>query len=377
VEYILIEDQIALLKMIDKCASAEVLAIDTEFIRQRTYYPILGLFQVYSGTETYLVDPLVIDNLEPLWDLLDQQPVVMHACSEDLDVFMTVANKVPDFFHDTQIAAAFSGLGPSLGFGGLVSEYQNIDLDKGASRSNWLARPLSQTQLSYAAADVFHLLPCWLQLKSKLEELGYYDYYLQELDNLRRRKANKKNPETVYKQFKNASLLTRRQLATLQALGKWRENVAISRDLAVNFVVKEANLVEIARQQPTSLYDLNKLDLFPTEIKRHGKVLLDIVNETGKFSDNELPEILTRISDFPGYKKIVQGMRAKILNVATETNIPAELIGSKKLINELLSWIWKLTEEQRSTAQKPVLLCNWRAELIGDELFTDIINKSV
>lgn len=376
-EYILIEDQIALLKMIDKCATAEVLAIDTEFIRQRTYYPILGLFQVYNGSETFLVDPLVIDDLVPLWELLDRQPVVMHACSEDLDVFMTVANKVPEFFHDSQIAAAFAGLGASLGFGGLVAEFQNIALDKGASRSNWLARPLTQTQLNYAAADVFHLLPCWLQLKSKLDELGYYDYYLQELDNLRRRKASKKNPDTVYKQFKNASLLTTRQLATLQALGKWRENFATNRDLAVNFVVKEAHLVEIARQQPKSLYDLNKLELLPVEIKRHGKVLLDIVRKAENLTEDALPETLTRISDFPGYKKVVQSIRSKIANVATDTNIPAELIGSKKLINELLSWSWKLTDEQRAMAQKPMLLCNWRAELIGDELFANIMNKSV
>ncbi|QUM76574.1 ribonuclease D [Moritella sp. 24] len=372
-EYILVEDQITLQTMIDQCAEVEILAIDTEFIRQRTYYPILGLFQLYNGIDTYLVDPLAIDDLSSLWQLLDRHPSVLHACSEDLDVFMTVANKIPDFFHDTQIAAAFCGLGSSLGFGGLVSEYQNITLDKGESRSNWLARPLTTKQLSYAAADVYHLLPCWHELKSKLDELGYYDFYLQELDNLRRRKLVKKNPKTVYKQFKNASFLSPRQLATLQILGEWRENNAVNRDMAVNFVVKEAHLLEVAKQQPKSLRDLNKLELLPVEIKRHGKQIIEMVKEAAELSDDALPEPLTRISDYPGYKKIVQGIRNKIANVAEQTNIPAELIGSKKIINELLSWVWKLTESEREVNDKPVLLSNWRAELIGNSLFEGLM----
>lgn len=372
-EYILVEDQITLQKMIAQCAEVEVLAIDTEFIRQRTYYPILGLFQLYTGAETYLVDPLVIDDLSSLWQLLDRHPVVLHACSEDLDVFMTVANKMPDFFHDTQIAAAFCGLGSSLGFGGLVAEFQHIILDKGESRSNWLARPLTQTQLNYAAADVYHLLPCWNKLESKLKELGYYEYYLQELDNLRRRKSAKKNPRTVYKQFKNASFLPARQLATLQALGEWRENNAINRDMAVNFVVKEAHILEVAKQQPQSLRDLNKLELLPIEIKRHGKQILEIVKQVEQLADDELPQLLTRISDYPGYKKIVQGIRNKIAVVAEKTNIPAELMGSKKIINELLNWCWILTEEDRQVGNKPIMLCNWRAELIGNTLFEGLM----
>ena len=359
--------------MIAQCAEVEVLAIDTEFIRQRTYYPILGLFQLYNGIDTYLVDPLAINDLSTLWALLDRHPVVLHACSEDLDVFMTVANKVPDFFHDTQIAAAFCGLGSSLGFGGLVSEFQKITLDKGESRSNWLARPLTEKQLSYAAADVYHLLPCWGELKSKLDELGYYDFYLQELENLRRRKLEKKNPTTVYKQFKNASFLSPRQLATLRALGEWRENNAVNRDMAVNFVVKEAHILEVAKQQPKSLRDLNKLELLPIEIKRHGKQILEIVKQVQALPEDELPEPLTRISDYPGYKKVVQGIRNKIANVAEQTNIPAELIGSKKIINELLNWCWELTEEQREVGTKPMILSNWRAELIGNTLFESLI----
>lgn len=374
-EYILVEDQITLQQMIAQCAEVEVLAIDTEFIRQRTYYPILGLFQLYTGTETYLVDPLAVDDLSSLWQLLDRHPVVLHACSEDLDVFMTEANKFPDFFHDTQIAAAFCGLGSSLGFGGLVSEYQNIILDKGESRSNWLARPLTEKQLSYAAADVYHLLPCWNELKAKLDELGYYDYYLQELDNLRRRKSAKKKPSTVYKQFKNASFLSPRQLATLQALGEWRENNAINRDMAVNFVVKEAHILEVAKQQPQSLRDLNKLELLPIEIKRHGKQIIEIVKQVAQLPDDELPEPLTRISDYPGYKKIVQGIRNKIALVAEQTNIPAELIGSKKIINELLNWCWELTEEDRQIEDKPIMLSNWRAEVIGNTIFESLMAK--
>jgi len=196
---------------------------------------------------------------------------------------------------------------------------------------------------------------------------------LQELDNLRRRKMINKNPKTVYKQFKNASFLSPRELAILQALGEWRETNAVNRDMAVNFVVKEAHLLEVAKQQPKSLRDLNKLGLLPIEIKRHGKQIIDLVKQAQSLSDEELPEQLTRISDYPGYKKIVQGIRNKIAIVADKTNIPAELIGSKKIINELLNWVWKLTEEERAVGSKPVLLSDWRAELIGNNLFEGLM----
>jgi len=375
VNYILIEDHDSLESMIAQCADVKELAIDTEFIRQRTYYPILGLFQLYNGIDTYLIDPLAFDDLTPLWQLLDRHPVILHACSEDLDVFMTVANKFPDFFHDSQIAAAFAGLGSSLGFGGMVAHYQDIELDKGASRSNWLLRPLTETQLNYAAADVYHLLPCWEQLKAKLDELGYYEYYLQEVANLRQRRARKKQPESVYKQFKNASLLNQRQLATLQALGEWRETNATERDMAVNFVVKEAHLVEVARHQPTSLYDLGKLELLPIEIKRQGKRILQIVQQTSELNESQLPELLSRISDYPGYKKIVQELKARIAQASEKTQIPAELIGSKKLMNELLSWVWKLDDNEKETAEKPLLLSNWRAEVVGNQLL-EMLTKS-
>ena len=183
----------------------------------------------------------------------------------------------------------------------------------------------------------------------------------------------KKNPKTVYKQFKNGSFLSPRQLATLQVLGEWRENNAVNRDMAVNFVVKEAHILEVAKQQPTSLRDLNKLELLPIEIKRHGKQIIEMVKQVESLSDDQLPQPLTRISDYPGYKKIVQSIRNKIAVVAEDKNIPAELIGSKKIINELLNWCWKLTAEERELGSKPIMLCNWRAELIGNTVFESLM----
>lgn len=367
-DYILIEDQDALHDMVAQCADIDVLAIDTEFIRQRTYYPILGLFQLYNGKQTFLIDPLAIDNLSPLWLLLDRHSVVLHACSEDLDVFQTEMKKIPDNFHDSQLAAAFAGLGASLGFGGMVSHFEGIELDKGASRSNWLARPLADKQLDYAAADVFHLLPCWEKLITLLHERHYYDFYLQEVQNLRTKKLKQKDPAQVYKQFKNASFLNPRQLATLQILGEWREKNAVARDMAVNFVVKEAHLVEVAKHQPKSLFELNQLGLLPIEIKRHGKVILEMVKKAQKLTDEQLPAEMIRISDRAGYKKLVQKLKVKIADVAESSGIPAELIGSKKLINELLTWIW--VHESSPNRDKPLLLSNWRAEVVGNKLLT-------
>ena len=151
------------------CAKARektVVALDTEFIRTRTFYPKLGLIQLYDGEQLSLIDPLSITDFSPFTALLADPAVlkVLHACSEDLEVFQCYFKQQPKPMLDSQIMADFVGFQISSGFAKLVAHYLDIELDKGAARTDWLARPLSEQQLQYAAADVWYLLPLYHKL---------------------------------------------------------------------------------------------------------------------------------------------------------------------------------------------------------------------
>ena len=162
--YTLITDTPALADFCDTDAS--VLALDTEFIRTRTFYAKPGLYQLFDGQQTVLIDPVTVPDLSPLWQLL-QDPTricVLHAGGEDLELLQHQSGAMPGHTHDTQLAAAFLGLGAQLGFAPLVETLLGVHLDKAHARTDWLARPLSSAQLSYAADDVIYLYPVYQQL---------------------------------------------------------------------------------------------------------------------------------------------------------------------------------------------------------------------
>ena len=150
-------------------------ALDTEFMRVDTFYPIAGLLQIGDGERAFLIDPLTIDNWQPLAQLLENPAVVkvLHACSEDLEVLLRLTGSLPAPLFDTQLAAAYLNLGFSMGYSRLVSEVLGIDLPKGETRSDWLQRPLSETQISYAAEDAVHLAELFVRLRPKLSDDKY------------------------------------------------------------------------------------------------------------------------------------------------------------------------------------------------------------
>ena len=171
------------------------LAIDTEFVRTRTYYPQLGLFQIYDGQQLALLDPLTLD-LAPLWQRLGRagQIAILHASGEDLELIQHQAGHLPNQMHDTQLAAAVLGHGVSGGFGALGKEFLGVELEKDQARTDWLARPLTPRQLEYAAADVFYLMPLYEKVMAKLRESGKFAWFEQECQNHSARKTQGSDP---------------------------------------------------------------------------------------------------------------------------------------------------------------------------------------
>ncbi|MBT9433050.1 ribonuclease D [Candidatus Sodalis endolongispinus] len=341
-------------------------AVDTEFVRTRTYYPQLGLIQMFDGEALTLIDPLAISDWQPFIDLLADKPVtkLLHACSEDLEVFWHSFGQMPVPMIDTQVLAAFTGRALSCGFAVLVAETLEVTLDKTESRTDWLARPLTERQCDYAAADVYWLLPMAHKLIAETQQAGWWSQAGQECEALCQRRREVTDHELAYRDIANAWQLCTRQLACLQRLASWRLNKARERDMAVNFVVREEHLWQVARYMPGSLGELEQLGLSGPEIRYHGRSLLDKVQEAQDLPDEALPAPVLNLIDSPGYRQMFKALKEQIQLTATKTGLSGELLASRRQINHLISVAWGVTPP----AREPELISGWRGALFGTEL---------
>ncbi|EGH11612.1 ribonuclease D, partial [Pseudomonas savastanoi pv. glycinea str. race 4] len=279
------------------CAEWQLLpfvALDTEFMRVDTFYPIAALLQIGDGQSAWLIDPLLINDWQPLSALLENPDVikVVHACSEDLEVLLRLTGSLPVPLFDTQLAAAYLNLGFSMGYSRLVQEVLNIDLPKGETRSDWLQRPLSETQISYAAEDAVHLAELFSILRPRLSDDKYawlLDDGAELVANLRR----EVDPYEVYREAKLAWKLSRAQLAVLRELCAWREREARARNLPRNRIVREHSLWPLAKTQPDNLAALGRIeDMHPRTVRHDGEFLLELIKTAGTLPPEEWPPAL-------------------------------------------------------------------------------------
>ncbi len=351
----------------DVCkAASEVsqIALDTEFVRIRTYYPHLGLIQMYDGKQISLIDPLTITEWTPFVELLTNPAVLkyLHAGSEDLEVFSHQFGCVPTPMIDTQVVAAFLGYPISCGFATLVEKYEHIALDKSESRTDWLARPLTEKQCQYASGDVFYLLPLAKKLIAQAQEAGYMDAIVDECEMIAERRQETVSPELAYRDIGNAWQLRGQQLACLKMLAEWRLNQARARDMALNFVVREEHLWSVARYLPTSLAELDALSLSGQEIRCHGRRLLDFVAKAKQIKDEDCPEPIGNLIEQPNYKKAFKAIKTVIQEVSEGQRYNPELLASRRQINQLLNIYWKIKTGE------PELLSRWRKALLAEKI---------
>ncbi|MGV3344392.1 ribonuclease D [Enterobacteriaceae bacterium LUAb1] len=356
--YTLLTTNEALAEVCRQARQCPCVAIDTEFVRTRTYYPQLGLLQLFDGERLSLIDPLAITAWEPLKALLSDTAVIkyLHAGSEDLDVFLHQYGLVPSPVIDTQVLAAFSGKPLSCSFATLVEMWCGEILDKSESRTDWLARPLTQRQLEYAAADVWWLLPVAKKQQEEAAAAGWLEDALDECRCFCQRRQQIMAPEEAWRDITNAGQLRPRQLAALRLLAAWRLRTARKKDMAVNFVVKEEHLWQVARYLPGSLGELHHLGLTGHEIRFHGKMLLEWVREAQQLAEEALPEPLWNLTEHPHYRKVFKALKAAVLQVSQENGLPQELLASRRQINQLLNGYW----QPQAGRTLPELLTGWR-----------------
>ena len=374
-DYELITTTARLKAVCEKAGKCDAIALDTEFVRTRTLTPKLGLLQLYDGEQLVLIDPLAIDDMSAFVTLLTNPEVVkvLHSCSEDLEAFLNAFETLPTPIYDTQFAAAILGMGTSLGYARLVEILSAVVLDKGESRTDWLARPLSPKQLVYAANDVLYLLPVYRELYQQSEAAGKTGWILEEMAALGVKKQSQLPLEYAYLPIKNNWKLNPRQLTVLQHLAAWRLQLARQKDIALNFVVKETVMLDIALHLPQSRNALSAIDgmIGPT-MRRYGDTLVALVQDALQDFE-QLPETrhLTktrRLMEFPAYKKTLAKVKALAGDVAQENAIPVEVVASKKQMNQAIKWYWLTIDETRAQGLQPDLLSGWRGRLFGDRL---------
>ncbi|MBX9913059.1 MAG: ribonuclease D [Pseudomonadaceae bacterium] len=342
------------------------IALDTEFMRVDTFYPLAGLVQVGDGERAFLVDPLLISNWQPFAALLANPKVlkVLHACSEDLEVLLRLTGSMPAPLFDTQLAAAYLNMGFSMGYSRLVSAVLGIDLPKGETRSDWLQRPLTDTQISYAAEDAVHLAEVYRRLAPKLsaeKTTRVLEDGAELVSNMHREVL----PEEAYREAKLAWKLAPAELAVLRELCAWREREARARNKPRNHILRDHTLWPLAHTQPDNLTSLSRIEeMHPRTVRHDGETLLQIIHQAAALPQAQWPPRLPEPLPIEA-SALLKKLRAYGLAEAERLDMAQELMLRKKTLDALLK-----TGYPHGPYQLPDSLRGWRRELMGQALLT-------
>lgn len=347
------------------------IAVDTEFMRSDTFYPIAGLIQIGDGQGCYLIDPLAFDELTPLTELMLDEHVtkVLHACSEDLEVFNTLLGAVPGPIFDTQIGAAFAGCGFSLGYAALARELLDVEIPKGETRSDWLQRPLSVAQLNYAALDVAHMLIVYGKLLQLLKTSERLEWVKSDCADLVTNARKTDDYSDAYQKVGFAWKLRPQELAILKHLCIWREREARARDLPRNRLIKEPSLWEIARKRIQDVAHLAKVADIPSRtLKNDAETILQIVRDALELNESSWPARLDPpLAQSEG--PLMKTLKNYVREYAEQAQLPPEVLIRKKDYEYLVR-----SGMHGGQYQLPERLLGWRFALIGEGLL-NLVNS--
>ena len=361
----LVESDESLRAFCSTVSGASYLALDTEFLRVRTYYPELCLIQVAAPDGLACIDPLAWERppatippkvaLSPLLDLLHDPAIVkvMHAGRQDLELFYLLDGRLPAPLFDTQIAAAMLGFDDQVGYARLVESLLGITLEKAHTRTDWAERPLSAEQLAYAAEDVQHLVTLYERLRARLEERGRLTWLEEDAQALLDPTLYRVVPEDMWQRVKGyANLRSPPQRAALEKLAAWREREAMSRNRPRQWVLRDPLLLAIARAMPSSRQRLAQIPELPRPvIERYTDALLALVDSSRDATTPGHPSL--EPTDTEQANRLV----AVVRECAARNDVSASLIAPRRELTQLL-------RGERDLA----LLRGWRLELIGREL---------
>ncbi|OOV86271.1 ribonuclease D [Oceanospirillum linum] len=371
IEYRFIDSDSLLKERCTHWLTCSVIALDTEFIRVDTFYPKAALIQVQDNQGCWLIDPLTISDWGPFKQVLNAEQTlkVLHACSEDLDVFAKLTGTLPKPMMDTQVALAFLGETLSVGYQRMVESWLDISLQKEETRSDWLQRPLTQSQCAYAAADVFYLYKIWPKIEQKLQEQNRFDWCRQECAQIIRLSEQAPDDEFYFLRVKQAWKLNQEQLAVLQVLAAWREQEVRERNIPRGRLISDNLLWLIALKLPANRMELSRIEgIRHGTIKKDGDDILELVDIARNRAQAMWPASLPSPIGHP-YRDWSKAMKKQVRQIAEAHNLPPELLVRKRQMEQVLNRAIRgelnfIPEEWRG----------WRESLVGQPLI-DLLDK--
>lgn len=339
----------------DDLINHDRLGVDTEFMREKTFFAELCLVQITDGENIHCVDPLAGNPMSDFWEAAMRPTWILHSGRQDIEVVSQTAKRMPGKIYDTQVAAGLLGYAPQMGYANLVTELFDIEIPKAHTRANWTRRPLSDAYLHYAAEDVEYLLPACDVLTERLDKRGRLSWAEEDSALLLDPSLYEIDPELAIDRLKGARNLKGKRRAAAARLATWRETEALRANRPRQWIIKDAVLTEMAKVMPSTLRDLEKIDgLQSGQIRRVGGDILAAIAASAADDSSYQP---------PGppdeeQKSLLKSMQREVADCAADLGLAAETVASKR---DLSAVILGGDRDAR-------VLAGWRRELIGDQL---------
>lgn len=352
---------------VEQITPAPWLAMDTEFMRESTYYPILCLIQIATDEVSACIDVLSLDHIDPLLELLRQesQLKIFHSCRQDMEVLYAEYQLIPKPLFDTQVAASILGLDEQISYAELVAQISSVHLAKTESRTDWKKRPLTAAQIDYALDDVIHLGPLYQALETRLETENRTSWHAEECENLLLPDNYFVAPEEAWKQVKGIGRLNAKQFYYVRQIAHWREQAAQEKNLPRRWILADPAILETCQLKDVSDQAISQcLREFAPKSMRHLNAVSEILQQAipnDIANDLQPPEDNRLSKEQRGLiKRLMEFSRQR----AEEINTSASLLANRKsLVNLVLG--------KRSRVES-----GWRKSQVGDELSTIVESES-
>jgi ribonuclease D len=345
-----------LVQLCERLRAHSAIGLDTEFMRERTYFAQLCLVQLSFAQHAVCIDTLKLRDLSALRPIMQaREPLkVLHAARQDLEVLEPATGTVTGLF-DTQVAAALIGMPAQVGYGELVEQLLSTKLRKAETRTDWSRRPLSSAQLTYALDDVHYLLPLRARLRERLEQLGRWQWFEEEMAELDASGSFAIDPEQAWRRVKGLAELDEPRARLARALAAWRERVAISTDRPRNWILPDAALRDIVLQAPRTRQELQALATLPESLHAQSAPLLELIGAV------QLPARLaplpSRARPDPARIQAVRKLAQLTQLTGRELGIAPEILATRREMERIVAG-----------ARDGSVLAGWRRAVIGERL---------
>ncbi len=355
-----IADSASLAEFCAKVANSPFVTVDTEFMRERTYWAQLCLVQVASPDDAAVIDAMAPGlDMGPLFQLLDNPRVlkVFHAARQDLEIFHHASGRVPTPLFDTQVAAMVCGFGDAVSYETLATQLAAARIDKSARFTDWAQRPLSERQIAYALADVTHLRKVYLALAKRLTATGRAGWLQEEMATLLDPETYRMDPEEAWRRFKPRTAKPK-LLAVLKAVAAWREREAQRRDVPRNRVLRDETIMDIAAHAPTTVGELSRMRGFSKGFAegRLGEELLEAVHRGLSLPEHEVPTLPPSVDLPPGIGPVVELLKVLLKMKCEEHDVAQKLVATTADLERIAA---------DDNADVPALH-GWRREVFGE-----------